>query len=102
MSGRLAKYGSGKFTYSWNRTKEMKPRPQFDLESWVLHACTNIPGVCLASKKTQISSRCLIFLSLSLSLSLAFDVLPIKNKIKVFPNTSDFYFPSLLFTALTI
>ena len=43
MSGRLQKYGSGKFIYSAMRTKEMKPRPTHDLSSWLLQACTNNP-----------------------------------------------------------
>jgi hypothetical protein len=34
MSGRLARWSSGKYTYRWVRTKELSPRPTADLKSW--------------------------------------------------------------------
>lgn len=45
MSGRLAKYGSGKYTYKWVRTKELSPRPTSDLNAWLDHACKRTPGL---------------------------------------------------------
>jgi hypothetical protein len=47
MSGRLQKYGSGKFTYDWIRAKAMKPRPfgpSATPGDWLHHACGEIPG----------------------------------------------------------
>ena len=47
MSGRLQKYGSGRFTYNWVRAKTMKPRPfgpTATPEDWLHHACGAIPG----------------------------------------------------------
>jgi len=45
MSGRLAKYGSGKYIYKWVRTKELSPRPTSSLEAWLDHACKRTPGL---------------------------------------------------------
>jgi hypothetical protein len=47
MSGRLQKYGSGRFTYKWVRAKTMVPRPfgaTATIADWLHHACGEIPG----------------------------------------------------------
>jgi hypothetical protein len=44
-SSRLARWGSGKYTYKWLRTKELTPRPTANLEAWLDHACNRTPGL---------------------------------------------------------
>ena len=44
LSGRLQKYGSGRFRYEHHRTKALNPRPQSSREAWLEHVCRTSPG----------------------------------------------------------